>query len=268
MAAYQMTLRDYQRVLRKRYKIIIFSTLMLGIFSYVFAQRQVAIYATTASVKLDDQSGNIASTVLANPSYNFWDNLATQSEIMKSFDYIEKVAKRLGRIPPEVPSDEVRRNDVHINMIRSIQGMINTQQNGNTNIIDISATSTSPELARDVANTVAQVFRETHRADKQRQASETSKFIEESIRATEQRLKTVEDSLKIFQLTMRVPSIATDAQDAITKYQQLELEYQNLNRDIDQIDLELAQLIQRRDQSTLSSLEQRNDPNASGLHID
>ena len=67
---------------------------------------------------------------------------------------------------------------------------------------------------------------------------------------------------------MQVPSIATDAQDAISKYKQLELEYQDLNRDIDQIDLELAQLIQRRDQSLYATPQQRNDPNGSGLYID
>lgn len=268
MAAYQMTLRDYQRVLRKRYKIIIFSTLMLAIFSYVFAQQQVPVYSTTSSVKIDDQANNLASTILANPTYNFWDNLATQSEIMKSFDAIEKVAKRLNQIPPDVPSDEVRRNDTHINTIKAIQGMITTQQSGNTNIIDITTTSTNPELARDVANAVAQVFRETHRADKQRQASETSKFIEESIKSTEQRLKTVEDSLKTFQLTMRVPSIATDAQDAIVKYNETEISYMDLTTTIDQIDLELAQLIERRDQGKQLSTQQRSDPAGASLYID
>lgn len=268
MASYQMTLRDYQRVLRKRYKIIIFTTLMLAIFSYVFAQQRVDIFSTTASVKIDDQAGSMANALLASASYTFWDNLATQSEIMKSFDTIEQVAKRLDMIPEDVPSEEVRRNDSYINTVKYIQGMISTQQSGNTNIIDITATSTDPEQARAVANTVAQVFRETHRASRQKQASETSAFIDESIAATEQRLKAVEDSLKSFQLTMRVPSIQSDATDAIARYNQIEREYDDLTKLINQIDLELAQLIQRRDQAQNLTSAERSDPSGVSLYID
>jgi polysaccharide biosynthesis transport protein len=268
MASYQMNLRDYQRVLRKRYKIIIFTTLMLAIFSFVFAQRRVDIFSTTASVKIDDQAGSMANALLASASYTFWDNLATQSEVMKSFDTIELVAKRLDMIPEDVPSEEVRRDDRYINTIKSIQGMIFTQQSGNTNIIDITTTSTDPERARSVANTVAQIFRETHRANKQRQASETSQFIEESIAATEQRLNAVEDSLKVFQLTMRVPSIQSDAADAISRYNKIEQEYDDLTVLINQIDLELSQLIQRRDQSENLTKAQQSDPAGVSLYID
>lgn len=268
MAQYQMSLRDYQRVLRKRYKIILFTTLMLSLFSYLFAQRQVPIFSTTASIKIDDQSGNLTSLLLSSYSYNVWDNLATQSEVMKSFDAIEKVAKRLGKIPANVSSDEVRRSDRYINVIKGIQGTISTNQSGNTNIIDISVISTSPEEARDIANTVALVFRQTHRESKQRQATETSKFINEQLEACEARLKAAEDSLKMFQLTMRVPSIETDARDAVVKYNQLELEYNQITQLIDQMDVEISQLIERRDQSRLLSLQDRNNPGNTRIYID
>jgi len=268
MASYQMTLRDYQRVLRKRYKIVVFTTLTLAIFSYVIALRGVDMYSTTASVKIDDQEGNMASGLLMSASYTFWDNLETQAEVMKGFDNIEQVAKALTLIPEDVPSEEVRRNDGYINTIKYIQGMISTQQSGNTNIIDITATSPDPEQARAVANAVGQVFRESHRVNKQRQASETSRFIEESINATELRLNAVEDSLNTFQLTMRVPSIQTDAADAITKYNLIEQEYDDLTIHINQIDLELSQLIVRRDQSKNLTKEQRNDPGGVSIYID
>ncbi len=268
MASYQMTLRDYQRVLRKRYRIIVFTTLLLAIFSYYFAQQRVDIYSTTASVKIDDQAGSVANSLLTSASYTFWDNLATQSEVMKGFDNIEHVAKVLNMIPEDVPSEEVRRDDGYINTIKIIQGMILTQQSGNTNIIDITATSPDPEQARAVANAVGQVFRETHRANKQRQASETSRFVEESINATELRLNAVEDSLNTFQLTMRVPSIQTDAADAITKFNQIEQEYDDLTIHINKIDLELSQLVRRRDQSETLTKEQRSDPGGVSLYID
>lgn len=267
MAQYQMNLRDYQRVLRKRYKIIIFTTLMLALFSYIFAQRQVPVYTTTASVKID-QTSNLASTLMSTVTYNIWDNLATQSEIMKSFDTIERVAKRLGMIDPGVSSDEVRRNDRYIGVIKSIQAKILTQQSGNTNIVDITARSTNPLEAREIANTVAVVFREYHHEQKQKQATETGNFIDDQLAACEQRLKAAEDSLKAFQLTMRVPSIQTDTQDAIRRFNELEKEYDDLTQRINQLDLELSQLIQRRDYADVTSIENQSDPGRTQIYID
>jgi polysaccharide biosynthesis transport protein len=268
MAQYEMSLRDYQRVLRKRYKIIVFTTVMLAFFSYWFASTTVPIYSATASIKIDDKTGNLANTLLTSYSYNVWDNLATQMEIMRSFDSIERVGKTLGKIPETVPSDEVRRSDRYIRVIRGIQASIGTQQNGNTNIVDISVSSVTPEEARDVANTVALVFRETHRESKQSQATETTNFIEDQLAACEIRLKAAEDSLKSFQLTMRVPEIETNARDAIDRYNKLELEYNELTESIDQVDLEISQLIQRRDQARILSLAEQDNPGKVSIFID
>jgi len=268
MVQYDMNLRDYQRVIRKRYRIIVTTTLMLGVFSYWFASTTVPLFSATASIKIDDQGGNLANALLTSYSYNIWDNLATQMEIMKSFDSIERVAKTLGEIPSTVPSDEVRRSGRYIAVIRRIQGTISTIQNGNTNIIDITATSAIPGQARDVANTVAMVFRETHREAQQRQVNETTDFIEEQLAACQDRLKAAEDSLKAFQLSMRVPSIATDAQDAINRYNQLEEEYNRFTEDINNMDLEISQLLQRRDQARNLTLEEQDNPGTANVFID
>lgn len=275
MAQYQMNLRDYQRILRKRYKIIVFTTVMLAFFSFLFARQQVPLYHTTASVKID-QSGTVAGMLLSNITYNVWDNLATQSEVMKSFDAIEDVAKRLGRIDPNIPSDEVRRSDEYIGIIKSIQGKIATLQSGNTNIVDITVTSTDPDEARDIANMVALVFREKHRTEKQKQATETSRFITERLDEVGRVLKTSEDSLKIFQLSMRVPDISTDARDAIQKLNDLENEYTALSQQVIEIDQQLTELRQRQNRaipSLASKMSGRSktgadSTDASAIYID
>jgi uncharacterized protein involved in exopolysaccharide biosynthesis len=56
MPQYEMNLRDYWFIVRRRRGIILLSTVLVAIFSFWFAQQTQPIYQTTAAVKFEPSS--------------------------------------------------------------------------------------------------------------------------------------------------------------------------------------------------------------------
>lgn len=86
MAQYDLNLRDYWRILRKRKGIVIFITLMVGLSSFLLAtlRRSVPLYQASASVKIEKVStltGLYLETLSRSPA----DDLETQALLIRSY---------------------------------------------------------------------------------------------------------------------------------------------------------------------------------------
>ena len=103
MAEYDLNLRDYTRILRKRKFIIIFSTFMLGFFSLFFATliKPIPLYKATSSVKVES-STTMAGLYVESITYSDADTLETQSAIITSIPVVELVARDMGLIDMEM----------------------------------------------------------------------------------------------------------------------------------------------------------------------
>ena len=64
----------------------------------------------------------------------------------------------------------------------SLMGMVNAQALKDTNLIEIKATSTNPQLAADVANTVQQEYLKFISANNQEQMQNSVEFLENKSR--------------------------------------------------------------------------------------
>ncbi|HEB84141.1 MAG TPA: hypothetical protein ENI92_03980, partial [Bacteroidetes bacterium] len=204
MAQYDLNLRDYQRVLRRRWRVVVFSTFLVILFSYFFGRSRQPLYRTFASVKIEETS-TVAGLLLQRLTYTRWDNIATAQELIRSFPVMEKVAKRLGKIDPSLSSDEIRSDPQLSGLINSLIAKVSTERSGRTNIIDIHVTSDDPHEARDLAQTLAQVFTEEHLARRSRQDRETREFIEKQLDLAKSSLAAAEQRLQSFREANRYP---------------------------------------------------------------
>ncbi|MFH1784059.1 MAG: Wzz/FepE/Etk N-terminal domain-containing protein, partial [bacterium] len=179
---YDLNLRDYWRVIRKRKFIIVFTTVAMGIFSFLFSimQQPVPLYQATAAVKVE-QSGSITGLYIQSVSWSRTDYMQTQAVMIKSYYIMERAAKRLGLIPPDLPSDKVRASKKHQNIMVELRKNIETEQEGYSDIINILVTSKDPVFAQRVANTIAQVYKEQHALDLNKRTFEAKKFIENQL---------------------------------------------------------------------------------------
>ncbi|MEK6545193.1 MAG: Wzz/FepE/Etk N-terminal domain-containing protein, partial [Nitrospinota bacterium] len=177
---YELDIRDYLRILRKRKAVIIFTTLMLGIFSFFFAtlQKPIPLYKASSSVKVE-RSSTATGLYLESISYSDWDSLEAQATIIRSYPVMEIVAKKLGLLKEDLTSDEIRQNNQYLNIVLDIKDKVTTAQEGNTNIIDITVTSEEPDFCQRAANIIAEAFKEQNIYEKNKRAISARKFIEE-----------------------------------------------------------------------------------------
>ena len=169
MAEYDLNLRDYTRILRKRKFIILFSTVMLGFFSLFFATliKPIPLYNATASVKIED-STTMAGLYIESVTYSDADTLETQSAIITSIPVIELVAKDMGLIDKELSREEIRDNPELLNIVLDIKGKISTLVEGETNIVNISVVSEDPKYSKTIANSTAKMYQLSNILEKNR----------------------------------------------------------------------------------------------------
>jgi len=192
MAQYDVDLRDYWRIIKKRKAIILLMVIMVGIFSYGFAKLKepIPLYSTSAAVKIERLT-NLAAILTGN----FWaqgENLVTHAYIVTSYPVMVETAKTLGLLKKAISLDEIRNSKKDLAVIKGLQSKVEAIREEGTNIINITAVSRKPAEAARIANTVARSYKTYNIKEKNRKTTETKAFIEAQLSKTHQDLKAAE----------------------------------------------------------------------------
>jgi uncharacterized protein involved in exopolysaccharide biosynthesis len=180
--SYDLSIRDYLFIFKKRRKtiaLVLFLTLTAVIFG-TYLTTPPPRYKATASVRVEritDVTGFLMEVI----SYPLGDVLAGQMEMIKSFDVMERVAKAMGLIPPDATLDDVSTNEEYKRTILSLRSSITIERQGLSNILAISATAATPEKAQQLANLVAEKYRETNIASRNSRVFEAKDFVEKLV---------------------------------------------------------------------------------------
>lgn len=204
MPQYELNLRDYLRIFRKRRLTIIFTFLVVTVLSVVYLSKHEEVYKAEATIKIEERK-TIAGLLTEWIVYNPGDVMESESKFITSFPVITDVAVALKKVPKDwfIHPDNIEPGDIkpeHLeelnNIVSDIQGKIDTERIANTNIIKIISTSDSPREAMDLANTVAVVYKNANLKDRNKQATQERQFIEDQLATIQDKLKDLEDKLK------------------------------------------------------------------------
>lgn len=272
MAQYEVNLRDYVRILRKRKSIVLFSTTAIGLLSFVFAylQRPAPTYKSVASVKIE-QSGTMSGLYIETVTWNAEDYLATQAEIIKSFPIMEKVAKKLNYIDSTLSTEAIRKSPKYVNLILGLQSRVTAAQEGETNIIDISVITDGPDKSKQLANAVAEVYIAENTIERNKRAINALTFIQNQLKLVGERLEEAEESVRKFRedtdlitLEYEAESVLDGLKEAETKLHQLKREHEDLRMLLQQArndqalpEVVLANFTLADEYSSLASLRQK-----------
>jgi len=191
-----MSLVDYLRVIRKRMRIIILSFILIISSTIFFTTRQTPIYTSSCKIKIE-QRKSVAEALTELITWSPGDEMTSQANFIKSYQIMEKVAVKLALI--NAAKTEVEKKDARrIAIIKGLQAKINTEQVDYTNIIAITSTSSDPEEARTLVDTVANVYRDTHFENKTKEASQLEEFVEDQLNIYQIDLHKSEDELQRF----------------------------------------------------------------------
>jgi polysaccharide biosynthesis transport protein len=220
MAQYEANLRDYWLIIRRRRLIVVASTILVALLAFWLGKNKVPVYQATASVKFE-QSTALSGLLVEVLSYSSADNIETQATLIKSYPILEEVARRMGRLPQAGGTEALRESRAYTATLESISGKLRTNRVGGTSILEITSTSTNALEARDLANTVAEVYRDYNRNNRNARITEARKFIESQLKEVEARVRRAEEEVWAFRDANRIISPGAESSMLLSLFTQV-----------------------------------------------
>lgn len=242
MAQYEMNLRDYWLIVRRRRLIIIASTVLVALSSLWFAKQKVPIYGAAAAVKFE-QSTQLSGLLVEVLSYQpGTDNIETQVTLIKSYPILEEAAKRLRRLPETSSGEALRESKSYWAALDAIGSRVKVARVPNTSIIEIAATAANAREARDTANTIAEVYRDFNRAQRNLRVIEARRFIEGQLKEVEARVKRAEAEVWAFREANRIISPGAESSVLLSLFTQVRGDIEKARQQRTELELVQARL--------------------------
>ena len=130
MAQYELSLRDYWRIIRKRRIVIITIIIAILVITFIYSSFQPQVYQATATVHYKEQ--RLLATMLSELiQYPIGDIMLSQAKLIQSWGVAELAAKSLGWVKADTPVEDANR------IISSIQASVEAKVETNTDSINI-----------------------------------------------------------------------------------------------------------------------------------
>lgn len=213
MLKYDLNLREYWRIIKRRKLVIIFTIIVMGIFSFISAilGKPVPIFKTNSTVKVEKSVSYIGMNAVQQLS-GATNAMETQTFVIKSYYIMELTVKKMGLIPADLSPEEVRQNNKYINIISDLAERVHTEQRGNSDLIDITVSANEPKFAANFCNTLTDVYKTQHTLDLNRRTIEGKKFIESQFAISKDKLAKSELAVKTFRENNKWTSLESETQ--------------------------------------------------------
>lgn len=230
MAQYELNVLDYWLIVKKRKGTILLSAGLVVAFTLALTQyvKPAPIYEASTRVKFE-RSSTFTSLLLESIAAQGSFDLNTEIEVIRSFPVIERVAKDLNIVKPATSYEETRSTE-YLGAIYSLQQAIKTSIEGASNIIRISTTANTAEMAQRLANAVAETYRAENIRTRNKTVSESRRFVEEQLAVHEADLKRAEEALRDFKEREGQVFLNEEAKAALESFTRLEADYDKIVR--------------------------------------
>ena len=195
MAQYGMNLRDYWLIVRRRRLIIIVSTLLVAALSFWWSRQRPPIYESISSVRYEQAASLTGLLVEVLAVGGGGDVIETQRAVIKSYPVLEEALRRWAKLPERPAGPPPRESRADLNAVEALAAKIRTARVGRTAVIDITATARNPGEARQIADTVAESYRDHNRQLRHGRISEVRTYIEKQIEEAEGRVAHAEEQV-------------------------------------------------------------------------
>jgi polysaccharide biosynthesis transport protein len=244
LAQYDVNLREYWRIVRKRKFIVLVIAVILGIFSTTFAilSAPAPIYSTECMIEIKRErlvEGIYSKTI----AFEDTDDIETQLAVIKSYAVFEKVAEHMGLIPRSLPSKTDTQMKTHvIATIEGLQSKVEVSRVKYSSVLNIKVTDHSAVFAQKLANTVALVYREIHGEQQTKRAKETLRYIDEQMKEVRARLRDAEDRFNRFSKDNELISIDLQSETLLKQTKEIQGELAKLGEEKAELDVLLKRL--------------------------
>jgi len=233
MAQYEITLRDYWRILRRRKSIVAFTAVLLGFFSFLMASiwKPAPLYKAAAKVQINS-SQTLTGLYLEAIAYNAGDQIETQQAIITSYPVLKRAGEELELF---AEGDTAR-------VVLDLENRIVTFQEGFTNIIVVEATDGRPRMARKLANTIARMYRDYNYELKNQQAIKHRNFVEVQRDKAREALMQAEEEVRLYREETDLVSLDAQASVMLGQITEGEQEAATLEQTVRDTDIMLREM--------------------------
>ena len=218
MAQYDINLREYWRIIKKRKLFAILIAIILTVFSIGLAiiRAPSPLYEATCSVKFEKSISPLGLYTKIF-SWNPGNEIETQMAVIKSYPSFKRVALAMGLIDEAKDSDP-RQGQI----ITNLQSQVKVTQEGQSNIVNITATTTSAEFAAALANQAALAYKETHAQEVNKRTAEAIEFIKGQLDLVGGRLRGSEEELRRFREDKNIIALAAQSATLLSRAESAE----------------------------------------------
>ena len=204
---------NYVAVLFRYLWLLMLSGALGGGLAYYYGEQQPLVYEATAMVLYEDQRpqilNDVAPVVEATPGNNYWakrEFIETQLRLLGSTELAELVVERLGLdtdlrflglsdIDDPVELDSALAN---VEPALALRSAVSIQPVDDSTLFKIRARAYDPEVAADIATTLAEVYREQNLERQLVSSDAAMEWLDEKYETLRQELEASEDSLVSF----------------------------------------------------------------------
>jgi len=148
-------IRYYLFLFMRRWWVVAIALAFVIVMIRLYISRIPVLYEATAAVKLPtiSPSGGLAASFAFYIPTGMTGDMATEIEVIKGRDLVERVVKKL-----QYDKKEENANLNQRLLIQKIQNNLNVLRRGQSNLLDIKASAETPEEAKDLANAIANEY--------------------------------------------------------------------------------------------------------------
>lgn len=261
MAQYDINLREYWRIIRKRKAFVILVTAILTIFSAGLAliRAPSPVYEATSTIKFEKSVSPLGLYAKVF-SWGPGSDIETQMAVIKSYPVFKKVALAMG-LTGKAEDSDTRLGQV----ITNLQSQVKVTQEGYSNIVNITVTATSPEFAAALANQVALAYKQDHAQEINQRTAEAIKFIKGQLGVVGERLGKSEEELKRFREDHNIVALTTQSSNLLSRANSVETrlaEIMEAKRELEDV----MNRIKEAPSNPLSSTKSFSSEKASALY--
>jgi len=245
LAQYDVNLREYWWILKKRKFIVAVITVALGVFSTGFAILKSPTPLYTSSCKIEFKKDTTIEGLYAKTiSWSGADDIETQISIIGSYRVFEKVAEQLGLIPhKDIKKDSQLKYSI-AGIVENLQSKLEVEREEFTNILDIKVTDINPVFAQKLANAIALTYKEMHAEQQMKRTTEALKYIDDQLKEEREKLRQAEDEFNRYSQDNQLISVDLQSEHLLTRSQEIQDEIRNLHEDKRELEGRLPQLNQ------------------------
>ncbi|MBW2029128.1 MAG: polysaccharide biosynthesis tyrosine autokinase [Deltaproteobacteria bacterium] len=232
MPQYDINLREYWWIFKKRKFIIITIAIILGIFSTTFAilRAPEPLYSTTCVIEFEK---SYTAEGIYNQGYHWSDSdeIETHISVIKGYPVFQRVAEKMGLIPGKGPRGGRTKESAVFPIIENLQSKVQVTREKYSSILNIKVTDSSPVFTQKLANTIGLAYKEVLAEQQMRRTRETIKYIEEQLREVRTKLKEAEDEFNRFGQENELISIDLQSEDLLARAKGIKEELKSLQED-------------------------------------